>query len=116
MDTILFEVMAPDAAMARLKADLAAGTIATFARHTFPSVEHMARILTPLRWKIIEAMTGAGEIGVRELARRVNRDVSAVHADCAALLRAGVIDRSDGGKYTFPYRHVKVRFELHAAA
>ena len=116
MKTILFEVMAPDAAMARAKAELKAGKAATCARHTFRSPESMARTLTPLRWNLLQAMTGAGEIGVRELARRLERDVSAVHADCTALVSAGIIDRTSDGKYLFPFEHVKVQFELHAAA
>lgn len=116
MKTILFEVMATDAAMARAKAELKAGKTATVARHTFRSAESMARTLTPLRWNVLQVMTGAGELGVRELARRLERDVSAVHADCAALVTAGVVDRTSEGKYLFPFEHVKVQFEFRAAA
>ena len=85
-------------------------------RFTFTSPELLARVLTPLRWGIVEAMTGAGEIGVRELARRLERDVKAVHTDVAALVTAGLIDRTEEGKYLFPYERVKVQFELLKAA
>jgi predicted transcriptional regulator len=49
-----------------------------------------------------------------EVARRVNRDVKAVHADVTALLMAGVLDRTESGQIEFPYETVKVEFELEA--
>lgn len=79
-------------------------------RFTFVSPGLMARVLTPLRWSIIEAMTGAGEIGVRELARRLERDVKAVHTDVTALVNAGLVTRTAEGKYLFPYDRVQVHF------
>jgi predicted transcriptional regulator len=38
-------------------------------------------------------MTGQGEMSIREVARRVHRDVKAVHGDVATLIRAGLPDR-----------------------
>jgi predicted transcriptional regulator len=60
-------------------------------------------------------MMGAGPIGVRELSRRVDRDVKSVHLDTQALLNAGVIDRTDDGKIVFPYDAVHVDFVVNAA-
>jgi predicted transcriptional regulator len=116
MKTVLFEVASLDEVMARVKAALQSGKPDECARVSFESAAHLARIMTPLRWGIVEAMTGAGPIGVRELARRLGRDVSAVHADCSALVTSGVIDRTSEGKYLFPFDHVKVQFDLHARA
>jgi len=39
-------------------------------------------------------MTGAGALTIREVARRVGRDVEAVHGDVHALLDAGLVDRT----------------------
>jgi predicted transcriptional regulator len=39
-------------------------------------------------------MTDQGVLSIREAARRVRRDVKAVHGDMQALLNAGVIDRT----------------------
>lgn len=116
MKTVLFEVMQPDAAMARAAAEAKAGKYASQARITFRSAESMARVLTPTRWGIVQALTGAGPLGVRELARRVERDVKGVHTDANALVTAGVVDHTEDGKYLFPFDRVRVRFDVLAAA
>jgi len=54
-------------------------------------------------------------VTVREVARRVSRDVKSVHTDLAALQRAGVLDKTEGGQVVFPYEAVKVEFLLQAA-
>lgn len=72
-------------------------------------------MLTAKRWQILKAMTGAGALSVREVARRVERDVKAVHADVQALLKAGVLEKSQR-KVIFPYDTVHVDFRLGAAA
>lgn len=116
MKTIVFEVMPSAVAMARLKSELESGKHPRVARHTFRTAESMARTLTPLRWTLLEAMTGAGTLGVRELARRLERDVKAVHTDITALVNAGVVDRTEAGQYVFPFDRVKVQFQLGKAA
>ena len=54
-------------------------------------------------------------MSIREAARRVDRDVKAVHGDVVALLSAGVLDRAEGGEVIFPFDAVKVEFLLQAA-
>lgn len=82
---------------------------------TFRSHEDMWATLTANRWAILKALTGAGPLGVRELARRVGRDVKGVHTDATALGRAGLIDKTAWGKLSFPYDAVHVDFMLKAA-
>ena len=84
-------------------------------RISFISVDLMWKILTPKRWEIIRAMTGAGPLSIREVARRVKRDVKAVHGDVTALIKAGVINKTEDGKVEFPYDRVHVDFEIKAA-
>ena len=60
-------------------------------------------------------MTGAGPLAIREAARRVGRDVKSVHGDVSALIKAGVIDRTQDGRIVFPYDEIHVDFVLHAA-
>ena len=82
---------------------------------SFLTIGQMWKTLSPKRADIIHAMTGAGPISIREVARRVGRDVKAVHGDVTALIKAGVIDRQDG-KVVFPYDAIHVDFMLGKAA
>lgn len=85
------------------------------ARINFASPELLWKVLTAKRWELLKALCGAGPVSIREAARRVNRDVKAVHGDVSALLSAGVLDRAEGGGIVFPYDAVKVEFLLQAA-
>jgi predicted transcriptional regulator len=82
---------------------------------SFVSVEQMWKTLSPKRAEIIRAMTGQGVLSIREVARRVGRDVKAVHSDITALIKAGVVQRQDGG-VVFPYDGVHVAFGWGMAA
>jgi predicted transcriptional regulator len=82
---------------------------------TFLSHEDLWSTLTANRWAILKALTGAGPLGVRELARRVGRDVKGVHNDTRALVAAGVIDKAEDGKLLFPYDEVRLELVLKAA-
>jgi predicted transcriptional regulator len=84
-------------------------------RISFASPELLWKVLTSKRWDLLKAMCGAGPLTVREAARRVDRDVKAVHTDLAALLSAGVLSRNENGRLEFPYEAVKVEFLLQAA-
>jgi predicted transcriptional regulator len=86
------------------------------ARISFASVELLWQTLTRKRWELLKAMTGQGSMTIREAARRVGRDVKAVHADVHALLDAGVLDRDASGRIAFPYDAVHVDFTLTKAA
>lgn len=81
---------------------------------SFESEEQLWKTLTLKRWQILKAMTGAGELTIREVARRVGRDVKAVHGDVSALLLSGLLDKADSGKVVFPYDAVHVDFMLRA--
>lgn len=82
---------------------------------SFASPDLLWRVLTRKRWEVLQSMTGQGELSIREVARRVGRDVKAVHGDVHALLAAGIVDRSGKG-VVFPYDGVRVEFELGMAA
>lgn len=56
----------------------------------------------------------AGPLGVRELARRVGRDVKGVHTDVKLMLQCGLIDNTADGLLHLPYD--EVRLELVAKA
>ena len=81
----------------------------------FASPELLWKVITPKRWEILRVLTGAGPVAIREVARRVGRDVKTVHGDIQALLKAGVLDRAENGRIVFPYDEVHVDFVLRAA-
>lgn len=91
------------------------GKSAKTARISFASPEVLWKVLSAKRWELLKALCGAGPMSIREAARRVNRDVKAVHSDVTALLSAGVLDRAEGGGIVFPYDAVKVEFLLQPA-
>lgn len=84
------------------------------ARLSFATPELLWQVLTAKRWELLKALCGAGPVSIREAARRVGRDVKAVHGDVTALLRAGVLDRTEEGSIVFPFEAVKVEFLLQA--
>ena len=46
---------------------------------------------------MLTELQGAGGVGVRELARRLGRDVKRVHEDAAALVELGLVERTESG-------------------
>jgi predicted transcriptional regulator len=83
-------------------------------RITFPSFELLWKVISPKRLEILRAMAGRGPLAIREVARRVGRDVKAVHGDVQGLLDAGLLEASADG-VAFPYVGVHVDFTLRAA-
>ena len=79
---------------------------------SFATVELLWKALTAKRWNILQAMTGQGEMTMREVAQRVDRDVKAVHGDVQALCGGGSAYRADSGRVIFPYDAVHVDFTL----
>ena len=85
------------------------------ARISFATPELLWKVLTARRLELLKALCGAGPVSIREAARRAGRDVKAVHGEVTALLKAGVLDRTDDGLIVFPYEAVKVEFVLAVA-
>ena len=115
MKTVVLEVRSPEEAMANFAQSWKAGKPERSARISFASPELLWQVLTAKRWELLKALCGAGPVSIREVARRVKRDVKAVHSDITALLKAGVLDRAEGGGLVFPFEAVKVEFLLEAA-
>ncbi|HRH86913.1 MAG TPA: DNA-binding protein [Rubrivivax sp.] len=115
MKTVVLDVRPPDDAMRDFVAVWKSGKAQKAARISFASPELLWKVLTAKRWELLKALCGAGPVSVREAARRVGRDVKAVHADVTALRMAGVLDRTESGQIEFPYEAIKVEFMLEAA-
>jgi predicted transcriptional regulator len=115
MKTVTLDVRSPADAMADFVEGWKTGKPQKSARISFATPELLWKVLTAKRWELLKALCGAGPISIREAARRVGRDVKAVHGDITALLAAGLLLRQDGGGIEFPFEAVKVEFLLHAA-
>ena len=115
MKTVVLEVRSPEESMAQFVQSWKTGKPERSARISFASPELLWQVLTAKRWELLKVLCGAGSISIREAARRVERDVKAVHSDITALLNAGVLDHAESGGIIFPFEAVKVEFLLEAA-
>jgi predicted transcriptional regulator len=115
MTTVTLEVRSPSDVMADFVQTWKSGKAQSDARIAFATPELLWKVLTAKRWELLKALCGAGPVSTREAARRVDRDVKAVHSDITALLGAGVLIRTEAGRVEFPYDAVKVEFLLQAA-
>lgn len=115
MKTVTLEVRSPAESMSGIAQAWRSGKAEKTARISFASPELLWKVLTAKRWELLKALCGAGPVSIREAARRVGRDVKAVHSDITALLDAGVLDRTESGAIVFPFEAVKVEFLLQAA-
>lgn len=112
MKTVTLGVSSRAASKRRLAGALAGKAQGEFI--TFATVELLWKVLTAKRWEILRVMAGEGKLSIREVARRVQRDVKSAHGDVTALIDAGVIERTEQG-VQFPYDAVHVDFTLVAA-
>jgi predicted transcriptional regulator len=71
------------------------------ARISFVTPELLWKGLIAKRWELIKAMACQGPMTLREAARRVGRDVKAVHSDTHALLAAGILRKTLDEKLEF---------------
>ena len=115
MNTVTLEVSGLDAALSAFKDAWTSGQPEDGARVSFATPELLWKVLTAKRWELIQAMTGQGPMALREAARRVGRDVKAVHGDVHALVAAGILRRNEDGRFEFPFDAIHVDFMLKAA-
>ena len=85
------------------------------ARISFAAPELLWQVLTVKRWELFKTLCGAGPLSIREAARRVGREVKAVHHDVTALPKADLLDRAERGGIVFSCKTVKFEFKLKAA-
>jgi predicted transcriptional regulator len=115
MKTLLIDVRTPSESFREFVRTWKTGQAQKSARISFASPEVLWKVLTAKRWEILRALCGAGPMSIREAARLVDRDVKAVHGDIVAMVKAGVLDRTEAGGVVFPFDAVKVEFMLRAA-
>ncbi len=115
MKTVVLEVRSLAETLADASRAMKTGRADRAAHIAFATPELLWQVLTAKRWELLKTLCGAGPVSIREAARRVSRDVKAVHGDVTALLDAGILTRTADGGIEFPYKAVKVEFMLQAA-
>ena len=115
MNTVVLEVRSLADTLADAARAMKTGHSDAQARIAFAAPELLWKVLSAKRWELLKALCAAGPVSIREAARRVGRDVKAVHGDVTALLDAGVLSRTEDGRVEFPFDAVKVEFLLQAA-
>ena len=115
MKTVILDVRTPDESMGDFVRAWKTGKSQNTARMSFATPEILLKVMTVKRWELLRALCGAGPVSIREVARRVRRDVKAVHGDVTALINAGVLNRTEESSIVFPFEAVKVEFLLQAA-
>lgn len=115
MNTVVLEVRSLKETLIDASRAMKTGRAKPEARISFATPELLWEVLTAKRWELLKALCGAGRISIREAARRVERDVKAVHGDVRALLEAGILNRTPDGRIEFPFDAVRVEFLLRAA-
>ena len=113
MNTITLEIASRDKINRRVLHAFEGEPQGTFI--SFESPELLFKVISGKRWDLLKVMTGAGSMTIREAARRLERDVKAVHGDVQALLKAGILQKDENGRIVFPYDVVHVDFMLKAA-
>jgi predicted transcriptional regulator len=109
---VILDVSPPNAAFDDLIRVWKSGKGAKATRISFAIRELLWKVLSARRWEILKALCGAGPVSIREVSRRVQRDVKAAHGDVTALLEAGLLQRIDSGGVEFPYDAIKVEFQM----
>lgn len=113
MNIVMLSVESTDSVAERAKQAFNGKTQGAYI--SFASLDLLWKVLAPNRMEIVKVLTGSEPLALREIARRVGRDVKAVHTDVQMLLKAGVLDKTESGQIVFGYDAVHVDFMLQAA-
>lgn len=82
----------------------------------FETMELLLKVLTPNRWALLRRLRSTGPSSVRALATSLGRDYRGVHSDVAALLAAGLVERSEDGKVWVPWSRISAEMSVDMAA
>ncbi|HLF29558.1 MAG TPA: hypothetical protein VI566_00870, partial [Xanthomonadales bacterium] len=84
MKTVVLEVRSLEDALESAKQAMKSRRADKQAHISFASPELLWQVLTQKRWELLKTLCGVGPVSIREAARRVGRDVKAVHGDIVA--------------------------------
>ena len=105
MKTAILKVQSLDDSFSAFSRVWKSGVSDTTATIGFATPDLMHASLTPERWRIVKMLCGAGALKPVDIASRIGRDQVSVKADLDALIKAGVLERDQGGVIC-PYDNV----------
>lgn len=115
MSTLRIEVSSLENSAAQAVRAMETGEL--HGRHlSFETPEMLVRMLGGHRLAVLNALLGGKSMGVRELARRLGRDVRAVHNDTEKLVQVGIVEKSEEGKLSCAFQEIICEFALKQAA
>jgi predicted transcriptional regulator len=79
---------------------------------TLPDLPALLRVLTRLRWALLERLRADGPLSVYELAKRLERDYKNVHTDVKRLADLGLIERGPDGQVAVGWDTVRAEIRL----
>jgi len=115
MKTVVREVSSPEDTLSGVSRAMKTGRAEREAHISFATPELLWQALPAKCWEILKTLCGTGPVSIRNAARRVNRDIKAVHGDVTVLLKAGILTRTSEGRIEFPWEDVMVEFVLQPA-
>ena len=102
MRTVVLEVRSLAETLADASRVMKTGRGEREARIAFATPELLWQLLTAKRWQLLKALCGTGRVSIREAARRVERDVKAVHADCEGATAGWPTESHRGRSHRVP--------------
>ena len=85
------------------KIDQGSIPVKTVERVSFPDLETFYRYCTPKRIQLLQELHKVGYISINALAKHLHRDYKNVFRDVKSLELAGLVEKSDSGKYCVPW-------------
>lgn len=82
---------------------------------TFDSLDTLLATLTSRRWALLHILQAGGKMSLRELARRLKRDVRRVHEDVHRLIDVGLVVQDNDGVHV-PFDEIRAEFEMRKRA
>ena len=84
---------------------------------SYATAEQLFRVISPARWGVLQALQReTAPIGLRPLARKLQRDPSAVLRDLTLLESEGIIQQTESGSWLSPFSEIRTEFSLAHAA
>ncbi|MEN9501025.1 MAG: hypothetical protein RI964_310 [Pseudomonadota bacterium] len=83
---------------------------------TFETPAALFTSITPKRWDVLNRLQNTEPMSIRELAKRLGRDVKNVHTDVAKLLDMGLLERDAEGRVYSPFAEIHTEFTLKGIA